>query len=177
MSRRFASPALAGPTDRTRPRSVGRRDRRRPGRLRLCLTVWWGGADLDRRLAAGEDPWGSDALALRARRITTRRGRASVAGGLAGILRSARAANPRFTAAVAPNRSDVLEAAAVIATVERRLRAAEPVAARGVAMVRLLLVDGNGPLYRPGEPGVLGSRLRAAAAALQPAGEVDWGAR
>jgi hypothetical protein len=174
-----ASPDIARPTGSYRPRRVGRhdRDRRREGRLHLFLAVRWRGSDLDRRLAAGEDPRGSDALALRALRITTRRGRASVAGGLAGILRSARAGRLRFTAAVTPNRSEVLEAAAVIAAVERRLRAAEPVAAHGVAMVRLLLIDGNGPLYRPGEPGVLGSRLRAAAAALQVAGEVDRGRR
>ncbi len=35
-------------------------------------------------------------------------------------------------------------------------------------MIRLLLTDGNGVLYQPGEPGALGSRLRAAAVALEP---------
>ena len=78
-----------------------------------------------------------------------------------------------FTAAVAPHSPDVLEAGAVIATIERRLRAPEPVAPRGVAMVRLLLIDGNGPLYRPGDPGALGSRMRAAAAALRARGTVN----
>ena len=77
----------------------------------------------------------------------TTRGRASVADGLAGMLRSAGTAI-RFTAAVAPRSGQLLEVAAVIETIERRLRAAEPVAARGVAIVRSLLIDGNGPLYR-----------------------------
>ena len=56
----------------------------------------------------------------------------------------------------------------MIAALDRRLRSPEPVAPQGVAMVRALLVDGNGLLYRPGEPGALGSRLRAAAAAMEP---------
>jgi hypothetical protein len=36
------------------------------------------------------------------------------------------------------------------------------------AMLLMLLTDGTSPLYRPDEPGALGSRLRAAAAALEP---------
>ena len=140
----------------------------RPRRgLRLALNVWWHGTDLDRRLAAGEDQWASDALALRARLITRPRARTRVADGLAGVLRSARDGSAGFTAAVAPRSADVLEASAVIAAIEDRLRAGEPVAARGVAILRLLLIDGNGPLYCPGEPGALSSRLRTAAAALR----------
>lgn len=67
-----------------------------------------------------------------------------------------------------PDLPDVVEARAVIEALDRRLRAPEPVAAQGVAMVRGLLIDGNGLLYRPGLPGALGSRLRAAAAAMDP---------
>ena len=96
-----------------------------------------------------------------------------MANGLAGILRSARTGTHGMTAAVAPNSLDVLEAGAVIAAIERRLRAPEPVSPRGVAMVRLLLIDGNGPLYRPGDPGTLGDRLRAAAVALRARGTID----
>jgi hypothetical protein len=148
-------PGIASPTER----------RPRPG-LRLALSVWWRAAELDRRLADGEDPWGDDALALRAQRITTPRHRARLASGLDGALRSAGAARPGFTAAIRPHSPDVLEAGALIAMIERRLRDGEPAAPRGVAIVGWLLIDGNSPLYRPGEPGVLGSRLRAAAAAL-----------
>lgn len=136
-------------------------------RLRLALIVRWHGAEIDRRLAAGEPPWTDDALALRARQITAPRSRERLAGGLAGALRSARNGAPGFTAAVRPHRADVLDAQALIGAIERRLREAGPVAAQGVAMISSLLIDGNGPLYRPGEPGTLGSRLRAAAAALQ----------
>jgi len=98
--------------------------------------------------------------------LTTERSRRRVANALAGVLRSARRRNPAFTAAVRPRPEEVLEAGAMIAVLERRLRRPEPVAAQGVALVRLLLVDGNGPLYRASDPGALIDCLRAAAAAL-----------
>jgi hypothetical protein len=126
----------------------------------------WDGAELDRRLAAGESPVGSEALAARARQITSPRSRRQIAAGLTGVLRSARAGAPVWTAKARPDYPGVVEARAVIAALERRLRAPEPVAAQGVAMVRALLIDGNGVLYRAGRPGALGSRLRAAAAAM-----------
>jgi hypothetical protein len=133
----------------------------------LALTVWWRATELDRRLAAGENPWSSEALALRARKLTRARSRRHTADGLAGALRCARNAGPRFAAAVRPRNPEVLEASAAIASIERRLRGPGPVAARGVALVRMLLIDGNGPLYRPTDPDALSTRLRAAAAALQ----------
>jgi hypothetical protein len=125
------------------------------------------GAELDHRLAAGEDPSASDELALRARRLTTARSRTRVASGLAGVVRSAGNGRPVFTAAVRPRSEDVHELGALISSIERRLRAPGPVAAQGVAIVRLLLIDGNGPLYRPSDPSALGACLRAAAAALR----------
>jgi hypothetical protein len=135
---------------------------------RLALTVWWRATELDRRLAAGEDPWASEAVALRARRLTTQRSRARVARGLAGALRSAGSDRPRFTAAVRPSATSTLEAHAAIAALERRLRAPGPVTAQGVAILRLLLVDGNGALYRPSDPGALRMKLSLAATALRP---------
>lgn len=92
-----------------------------------------------------------------------------VANGLGRVLHSASDASARFTAAVAPDRGEVLAARAVIDALERRLRGPEPLPARGMAMLRELLTEPTSPLYRPEEPGALGSRLRAAAAALEPA--------
>jgi hypothetical protein len=80
-----------------------------------------------------------------------------------------RETQPGLTAAVQPRSEDVLEAGPVIASLERRLRGRGPVAAQGVALVRLLLIDGNGALYRPSDPGALADCLRAAAAALSDA--------
>lgn len=105
--------------------------------------------------------------------ITGRRSRASVARGLQRVLRSATDTAPGFTAAVRPHRREVLAARTVTEALERRLRAPEPVSARGMAILGGLLTDGTSPLYRPDEPGALGSQLRAAAAALEPASRWD----
>ena len=142
-------------------------------RVRVSAVVRWQGARLDRELAAGISPQACEAHALRARRITGRRSRASVAGGLERVLRSATDAAPGLTAAVRPHRREVLAARTVIEALERRLRAPEPVSARGMAMLGGLLTAGTSPLYRPDEPGALGSQLRAAAAVLEPASRWD----
>ncbi|HET6867144.1 MAG TPA: hypothetical protein VFH80_14590 [Solirubrobacteraceae bacterium] len=92
-----------------------------------------------------------------------------MANGLARVLRNATDVSTRFTAAVAPDRREVLAASAVINALERRLRGPEPLAARGMAMLRELLTEPTSSLYRPEERGALGDRLRAAAAALEPA--------
>jgi hypothetical protein len=136
--------------------------------VRAALIAAWRATELDRQLASGVSPVASEALALRARRITAPRSRARLADGLAGALRRAQDTTPAFTAAVAPQAREVLAARAVFAALDRRLRATEPVTARGLAMLHTLLTDCTSPLYQPGEPGVLGSRLRAAAAALEP---------
>jgi hypothetical protein len=136
-------------------------------RLRLALIVRWQAADLDRDLAAGMSPWRTDELALRARKITRRRSRSRLASGLSRAARAAEGVTG-FSAAVRPHPGEVLEAQTALSAIVQRLRAPEPVAARGVAMVQVLLTDGNSPLYRPAVPGALSSRLRAAGAAMEP---------
>lgn len=172
---RFGAPASAGATLAPRERLPQRarsvdRGPRLGRRIRLILITVWRGAQLDRQLAAGAYPLPDTPLALHVRRITSRRGRAHVADGLARALRDAVAIAPAFSAAARPDCHEVFAARTVLAALERRLRGPEPVAGRGVALLRELLTDGSGPLYRPAEPGVLGSKLRAAAAALEPRG-------
>src|SRR5436305_4989785 len=145
-----------------RPRLRISRPATRRTPVHLALIVWWHATEFDHRLAAGEDPWTSEALALRARRLTTARNRARLANGLAGALRSAGTGAAGFTAAVRPTAPDVLEGQSVIVSLERRLREPGPVGAQGVAIIRLLLIDGNGPLYRPSDAEVLRTRLREA---------------
>jgi hypothetical protein len=145
----------------------------RPGggrcrRVRLALIAGWRAAELDRQLAQGASPHTSALLAIRAERLTGRRYRARMAAGLDRAVRDAEGAGRGLTAAVRPDRREVIAAGTVLATLQRRLRAAEPVCAQGIALLELVLTDGDGPLYRPTEPGALGSRLRAAAAALEP---------
>lgn len=137
-------------------------------RVRLRVAVRWQAAALDRDLAAGVSVRASDAHALRGLNITRRRRRATLARGLARVLRCAGDPSARFTSAVPPDRRAVLAARPVIEALERRLRGDEPVAARGMAMLGELLTEPTSPLYRPQDPGALGSRLRAAAAALEP---------
>lgn len=139
--------------------------------VRLALIATWRATQLDRQLAAGARPGEGTLLAVHGQRITSRRGRARVADGLARAVPDA-LSGPRFSAAVQPDRREVLAARTVLSVLDRRLRAPEPVTARGVAQLRELLIDGAGPLYRCSEPGALGSRLRAAAAALEPRGAV-----
>jgi hypothetical protein len=140
-------------------------------RATLPLVAWWHGARLDRQLAAGMNPQGSAMLALRAQRITARHRRTRLAQGLARVIRDAQDTTPAFSAAVRPHRQEVLAARTVLATIDHRLRAPEPVTARGVALIQALLTEGTSPLYVPSHPGALASQLRTAATALQPAAQ------
>jgi len=144
-------------------------------RVRLALIAAWRAAELDRQLAGGASPGANALLAIRSRRLTSRRYRERMAAGLARAVRDAEATTRGFSAAVRPDQREVIAARTVLATLDRRLRAAEPVSAQGVAELELLLTDGTSPLYRPTEPGALGSRLRAAAAALEPLARHDPG--
>ena len=150
--------------------------RRRGGRwrhARLALMASWRAAELDRQLAAGASPGVSSLLAIRSQRLTSRRFRARVADGLSRSIRDAETRTLGFSAAVRPHRREVIAAHTVLATLDRRLRGPQPVSAQGVALLESLLTDGTSPLYQPSEPGALGSRLRAAAAALEPCGPRD----
>ena len=151
------------------PLSLGR-----PGgrwrRIRLGLIARWRARELDDQLAAGANPSSSEFLEIRAQRLTSRCFRERVAGGLTRAVRDAEASALSFSAAVRPHRREVIAARTVLATLDRRLRGAEAVSAQGVALLESLLTDGTSPLYMPAEPGALGSRLRSAAAALEPTG-------
>lgn len=153
---------ISRPQVRPRPQVAER------SRIKLAVLAWWQGAQLDRELAAGASPSASAILEIRARRITRQRSRRRIAGGLIGALRRAKSGTPQISTAIPPQTREVLAARAVLTALDQRLRTAEPVSARGVALLLTLLTDGNSPLYQPDGPGTLGSRLRAAAAALEP---------
>ncbi len=153
----------------TSPWTARRTPARSQGRARAALSARWNAWDLDRQLAAGVDPRLSPALALRAKRITAARNRQRIADGLGRTLRSphTRAA---FTAAVRPDAREVLDARTVLASLKQRVRSDQPVAPQGMAILQILLSDCTSPLYQPNQAGELGSRLRTAAAALEPVG-------
>jgi hypothetical protein len=146
--------------------SLRSRDLRGRG-IRLAILSRLPAGELDRQIAAGVDLSSSPLLATRARSLVGGRSRNDVAAGLTRGLKIAERGGQRLSAAVAPDRCEVLAARVVIGALEQRLRSSEPVDPRGVAILQTLLTDGESALYRPGEAGELGSRLRAAAAALE----------
>jgi hypothetical protein len=137
---------------------VTRRDR-----LRARLHA----AALDRRLADGADPDREVTLALHARRLLTPATRRALAGSLRRSVAMSRArpspGHPR-----PPVPAHVADCAAMVDAVADRLAAARPVAPRGVAVVRVLLTDGSGPLYSGRGTGALLTALAAALDALEP---------
>lgn len=122
------------------------------------------GATLDRALILGADPSASPSLAARARRLTSRRYRTGLAGGVRRALDSPD--GTRLPSRVRPGAAARRARRAQLRAVADLLAGDTPVYAPGVARVRALLRDGAGPLYtdRCGE--ALDAALRAVRAAL-----------
>lgn len=100
---------------------------------------------LDVELARGADPEADPALALRAAILTTPGRRRGLASALKRIAASAGETRPGWHPSSA--RAAVAELEPELLALARRLVAPGPVAARGVAEVRLLLTDGARPLH------------------------------
>jgi hypothetical protein len=129
------------------------------------LAARWHALDLDRRLAAGVPPEAAAALTLRAGILLRPRERKRMAGGLRKLIGFARRP-PAVPAGVVVARAEVAEAARRLEALAARLEGAEPVDVRGVALARLLITDGAGPLYVPGRPGALSAAVEEALDAL-----------
>ncbi|HEX6521917.1 MAG TPA: hypothetical protein VF070_18205 [Streptosporangiaceae bacterium] len=121
------------------------------------MLAWCRAAALDRALADGADPEENVYLAARAVQLTSAKSRRHLADGLrralaAGTERSSGrtrpAGGPIWSTRVPVRRASVAAAAAELAALPGYLLAPGPVPAQGVAMVRELLSDGAGPLYR-----------------------------
>jgi hypothetical protein len=118
---------------------------------------------LDRALIAGADPASSRQLAARVGQLTARASRAEVADGLE---RLARALDTGRRWSVNPHRRAIAANADELAELADLLRAAAPVYARGLAMLRALLTDGTGPAYTDRVGMGLALALRDAHAAI-----------
>jgi hypothetical protein len=129
---------------------------------RLCANP------LDTELARGAAPTRA-ALALRAQDLGERRTRERLGRSVRRILDDARTDRPRSIARVPIQRSEVLAAAWELDRIAETLLTPGPVAASGVAQVRLLLINGAGPLYSRHAPGGLRAAATRALDALQPA--------
>src|SRR4051812_34887055 len=143
-------------------------------------------AALDRALASGAAPESDVALTLHARRLIAPRTRRRLARTLQGIVAAGPPPPPRAPgppgggrraaarrAIVAPARRppprapgpQVAVAGADLLALAERLARSAPVEARGVALVRMLLSDGGGPLHSSRASG-LAAAAHAAALAL-----------
>jgi hypothetical protein len=121
---------------------------------------------LDRDLAAGVSPDASVALALRAQMLVRPRYRRGLARAARRVVTAA--AQPPLSGrlAVPVCRDRVAGSSEEFADLIRRLIAAGPVAARGVAQASVLVADADGPLYRRASTEDLRARVRDAADAL-----------
>jgi hypothetical protein len=103
---------------------------------------------LDRELAAGIAPWRSPRHAARALQLTRGHSRRDLARSLERLLEHADQPPTPFRGAVIPPcREQVMEARPLLLGIAGRLRSGGPVDARGIARLRRLLSDGNGPCY------------------------------
>ena len=123
---------------------------------------------LDTELARGVAPTHA-ALALRAQDLGERRTRERLGRSIRRILDDACTDRPPSIARVPTQRSEVLAAAWELDRIAESLLTPGPVAASGVAQVRLLLTNGAGPLYSRDAPGGLRAAATRALDALQPA--------
>lgn len=119
----------------------------------------------DRMLAVGAPAPAGSALAVHAARLTSVDEREALAATLRRSLDDARNRDARLSSRVPLNVPNIVAAEDRIDQVALRLHSPRPVAARGVARLRLVLADGAGPMYRCGR-GDLDGRLGAALAAL-----------
>jgi hypothetical protein len=103
---------------------------------------------LDRELASGIAPWRSPLHAARALALTSDRTRRGLARSLERLVEQAQQPrNQQRGAVVYPCREQVIEAMPALLTIAGRLRSADPVDARGMARLNILISDGSGPCY------------------------------
>jgi hypothetical protein len=115
---------------------------------------------LDRQLASGVPSWCCPRHAARALQLTSMRRRCTAARSLEALIERSEERPPRGrSAAIPPCREQVRDALPEIMAITARLRSTEPVAARGVAMLRELLGDGCGPCFISSHPAALTEAL------------------
>jgi hypothetical protein len=124
-------------------------------------------ADLDKRLAAEGNVTDDWLLAARARQLTSRHSRRMLASAIERLLTS-RSRGVGFSAALPVDARAVRRAAGDLSELARTLGSRDAVTARGVALVRRLLIEPSSPLYRPEHPDDLDDATREALLALIP---------
>jgi hypothetical protein len=119
----------------------------------------------DGLLAVGVPAPVGSALAAHEARLTSVAEREAIAHSLRQAVTDSRVGRFVLSSRVQLNAPNIAAAEEMIDTITLRLHSPRTVSARGMARLRQVLSDGNGPLYRYGR-GDLGGRLGAALAAL-----------
>jgi hypothetical protein len=140
----------------------------RPNRLGLRLLANLRAASLDRQLAAGRAPESSRLLAARAQKLVSPRMRRKLARDWERVVDLARVPPPARCPHVPVCRHEVAAAAPELNEMLSFLLAPRPTGVRGVAMVRVLLSNGAGPLFNRHCPTELRVAVRQATASLDP---------
>jgi hypothetical protein len=130
-------------TDPTNPRCIVHQRSRARTRLWTHLRS----QRLDQALASGVSPDSSAALSLRAQALIGTSARAGLAGSITRLITEAEHPMGPLTFHVPTCRAKILRSRETLEALADRLVSTNPVDARGVARVRLLLTDGSGPIY------------------------------
>lgn len=117
---------------------------------------------LDRALAAGAPPDEYPLLAVRARKLVRRSSRRSLASALRRVADRAEHGNILSPCLVPVCRPRVCRCLNELRALAGRLEAPGPISPQAVACAQVLVTDGTGPLYHPGDPEELRSALRLA---------------
>ena len=132
-------------------------------RARLAARLMAG--RLDRMVAVGVPAAPGSALAAHYARLASPGERQAVARALRRMVKDAVEPGPLMSSRIPLHVPNLTAAGELIDTIIVRLQSRGPVAARGLARLRVLLSDGSGPLFRYGR-GDLNGRLGAALAEL-----------
>jgi hypothetical protein len=119
---------------------------------------------LDRALSEGADPSSSGLLAARAAQLAGQSTRADVATGLERMALSI--VDPPSRTRVRPSRQAALANQSMLLDLAAALRRGGPLYARGIAKLRMIVVDGTGPAYTDRRGEALARALELAAAGL-----------
>lgn len=138
----------------------------RPGTWRTRLGVRLHSRRLDRALAAGASPDASAALSLRACTLIGETERRRLARALRRLVKDAERPLPPLSSQAPICWRKVLKSQRTLSRFAERLISDEPVDARGVARVSVLL-DGDGPVYGWPAADDLEPALQAATEALE----------
>lgn len=149
------------------------RSRSAPRLLRLEVSLHRGG--LDRQLADGCSPERSAALKLRARQLTSRARRRSLARSLRGVVTECEKRYVMPRSAVPICRRAVLPWREAIFGLADRLEQACPVNPCGVARVMVLLTESVSPFYDPRPVRSMGETIWWIADGLQGCPPHAWG--